>query len=428
MSKAFVLGTGAAFGNHYTTEEMKAAFRKQRLAAGDVKCDFDFADRVLDACGFDMHSVALPLTDVFRPMSRSEYLDHRMTALIDLAQKAAENALAMWGGKRSDITHLCWGTMTGAMHSPTIDIRLVERLGLSQDVERTSVEGMGCLTGYRLLNIGRQIAKADPEARVLVLEGDLRSAIGNSMPKHAQKGDIVSASLFRDAASAAIVSGSQLLENEHPCYELICGKSRIVPGTGHLVDYRELDGGAIRLHLEKDLPDAVGRAEPAFVDSLMHEAKRRGVTPPDVSEMDIACHTGGPRVLHEVAKAVDADDSQLEASWKVMKAHGNLSGASNLSVLDYQNRFVETDRQWVLCLAMGPGVCIEGLLLFRLSEPESDNAVRMDRQASERVGQKPSESMGQQVSRKYSEKQAAIWDACIEEDEAEVRDYTFGGC
>ncbi|CAE8584085.1 unnamed protein product [Polarella glacialis] len=52
-----------------------------------------------------------------------------------------------------------------------------------------------------------------------------------------------------------------------------------------------------------------------------------------------------------------------------MKAHGNLSGASNLSVLDYQNRVVENGRQWVLCLAMGPRVCIEGLLLQRVSSP-----------------------------------------------------------
>ncbi|CAE8738202.1 unnamed protein product [Polarella glacialis] len=325
MSKAFILGTGAAFGNHYTTEEMKAAFRRQRLAAGDTECDLDFADRVLDACGFDMHSVALPLEDVFRCMSRSEYLEHRMTALIDLAQKAAENALA-----------IC----------------------LSCDVERTSIEGMGCLTGYRLLNIGRQIAKGNPNARVLVVEGDLRSAIGNSLLDHAGP-----------TASAAVVSGEKIAEGERACYELICGKSRIVEGTENLVDYRELDCGEIRLYLHKELPNAVGHAEPAFIKALIAEARDSKADPPEVTEMDIACHTGVPRVLHEVAKAADAADEQLAASWAVMKAHGNLSGASNLSVLDYQNRVVENGRQWVLCLGMGPGVCIEGLLLQRVSSP-----------------------------------------------------------
>ncbi|CAE8585687.1 unnamed protein product [Polarella glacialis] len=374
-----------------------------------------------------MHSVALPLEDVFRRMSRSEYLEHRMTALIDLAQKAAENALAMWGGRRSDITHLCWGTMTGAMHSPTIDILLTKRLGLSCDVERTSIEGMGCLTGYRLLNIGRQIAKGNPNARVLVVEGDLRSAIGNSLPVHAGRADIVAASLFRDAASAAVVSGEKLAEGERACYELICGKSRIVEGTEHLVDYRELDCGEIRLYLHKELPNAVGIAEPAFIKALIAEARASKADPPEVTEMDIACHTGGPRVLHEVAKAADATDEQLAASWAVMKAHGNLSGASNLSVLDYQNRVVENGRQWVLCLAMGPGVCIEGLLLQRVSSPPRITESRASDTCPEE------EAIEQRVSRTLrrsnSESAARTFEAVladVEEEEEEEQEEADG--
>ncbi|CAE8661074.1 unnamed protein product [Polarella glacialis] len=438
MNKTFILGTGAAFGNHYTTEEMKAAFRRQRLAAGDTECDLDFADRVLDACGFDMHSVALPLEDVFRRMSRSEYLEHRMTALIDLAQEAAENALAMWGGRRSEITHLCWGTMTGAMHSPTIDILLTKRLGLSCDVERTSVEGMGCLTGYRLLNIGRQIAKGNPNARVLVVEGDLRSAIGNSLPDHAGRADIVAASLFRDAASAAVVSGEKLAEGERACYELICGKSRIVEGTEHLVDYRELDCGEVRLYLHKELPNAVGHAEPAFIKALIAEARASKADPPEVTEMDIACHTGGPRVLHEVAKAADATDEQLAASWAVMKAHGNLSGASNLSVLDYQNRVVENGRQWVLCLAMGPGVCIEGLLLQRVSPPPriTESLLRLVARFVSRASDTcpEEEAIEQRVLRRQrrskSESAASIFEAVladVEEEEEEEQEQEADG-
>ena len=42
----------------------KAAFRKQREAAGDV----EFADRLFDACGFDSHSVAAAPEDLFRRM------------------------------------------------------------------------------------------------------------------------------------------------------------------------------------------------------------------------------------------------------------------------------------------------------------------------------------------------------------------------
>ena len=36
--------------------------------------------------------------------------------------------------------------------------------GLSPDVQRTSIEGMGCLTGFRLLNMAQQVAQGTPEA------------------------------------------------------------------------------------------------------------------------------------------------------------------------------------------------------------------------------------------------------------------------
>ena len=44
--------------------------------------------------------------------------------------------------------------------------------------------------------------------------------------------------------------------------------------------------------------------------------------------------------------------------------HGNLSGASNLAVLDHHNQMAKTaTSEWALCLSMGPGVCLEGLIL-----------------------------------------------------------------
>jgi len=362
---AYVVGTGAAYGNHYTTEQMKKFFREARAADGDTEFPGEFSDKVLDACGFQFHSVCLPPDKVFRRMPRSEYLEHRMTALMDMAIRAAEQALKLWGGDRSSITHFYWGTMTGGMMSPTLDIHITKRLGLSYDVARTSIEGMGCLTGYRCLNLARETALGNPNARILVLEGDLRSAIGNSLPPKASRVDIVSACLFRDAASAAVVAGSALGGSEKKYYQMVEGMSRIVPDSGHYVDYRELDDGSLRLHLDKGLPIAVGKAEPDFAKTIIERGRSKGFEVPALQEMDIACHTGGPRVLKEVAEASGVDDEALASSYAVMTQHGNLSGASNMAVLDHHNRSTEIVDKWVLCLSMGPGVCIEGILCYR---------------------------------------------------------------
>ena len=142
-NNALILSTGSAYGNHYTTEEVLDALVKQQKLQGNEDFDVDFASRVLKGCGFKYHSITLPPEDLFRRFTRTEYLQHRQTNLVGLAERAGTEALDRWGGSRDQITHLFWGTMTGAMHSPTIDIELVKRLGLNMDVERTSLEGMG---------------------------------------------------------------------------------------------------------------------------------------------------------------------------------------------------------------------------------------------------------------------------------------------
>ena len=181
--------------------------------------------------------------------------------------------------------------------------------------------------------------------------------------------------MFRDAASACVV-GSTPRQGETIAYEVLAGKSRIIPHTEHLVDYVEKDGGSIRLHLDRKLPDAIEQVEQDFVTSLLEEAQRAkkndNVVVPPLASFDIACHTGGPKILQKVGLGLGLDDKDhLRASWTVMKAHGNLSGASNMAVLDEQNKMVG-GREWVVCLSMGPGIAIEGLVLRRVSRISGD--------------------------------------------------------
>ncbi|CAE8697095.1 unnamed protein product [Polarella glacialis] len=119
-----------------------------------------------------------------------------------------------------------------------------------------------------------------------------------------------------------------------------------------------------------------------------------------------------------------------------MKAHGNLSGASNLSVLDYQNRVVENGRQWVLCLAMGPGVCIEGLLLQRVSSPPriTESLLRLVARFVSRASDTEEEAIEQRVlrtlRRSNSESAANIFEAVLadveEEEEEEEQEEADG--
>ena len=81
--EAFVVGTGSAFGHHFSTKVLKECFRKQRIAAGDTVCDLGFADRVFDKCASSHHSICFEEKDIFRRMTRPEYLLHRATGIIE---------------------------------------------------------------------------------------------------------------------------------------------------------------------------------------------------------------------------------------------------------------------------------------------------------------------------------------------------------
>lgn len=339
-----------------------------------MQYDREFADKVFSKCGFDGNSICAEKENLFRRLSREEYLTHRRKVLMQMAMSAAEKALAASGINRCDITHLYWGTMTGGMESPGIDVELAKEMGLNNDVRRVQLENSGCLTGFRLLNLGTEAMQANPDGCALVVCADARSLLQNSLPFNVTRSDIVSAALFRDAGSAVVLGGSRYRETQGgnsgktTLYQVMAGKSRIIPNTEGAVDYRELDSGGIRLHLSRDLPTVVGEAMPDFVSSLLDKAREtEGAEIPPISSFDVVCHTGGPRILKGIASSLGAEDEQLASSWEVMKAHGNLSGASNMAVLDNLTRRTQgSQRPWALCLSMGPGMCIEGVVIKKM--------------------------------------------------------------
>ena len=98
--------------------------------------------------------------------------------------------------------------------------------------------------------------------------------------------------------------------------------------------------------------------------------EQENVIPMSVHDMDVLCHTGGPRVLKEVEASLGVSRQNMLSSWEVMNNNGNLSGASNLCVLNHHNQLRAKNQGdtlstsgWAVALSMGPGVCLEGVLL-----------------------------------------------------------------
>jgi predicted naringenin-chalcone synthase len=285
-----------------------------------------------------------------------------------MACRAAQSAIASWGGPVSDITHIIFGTMSAVIDAPTIDNRLINSLDLPRDIRRLSVQQMGCLTGFRCLTTAAELAASNPAARILVVVADVRSGLQNQLPHWEEssaptRACIISCALFRDAASAVIV-GTRARPYEQPRAKVLSTGSAFLPGT---LDYVEVKDGAcdsISWHNSKELPDAVSAAAPELVARLF-----KHVSNANLHQTAVAMHPGGPKILKLTAAALGLQDPDFAVSWQFLQEHGNTSGSSNLALLHRELLRAGTEQlpctRNILCMGIGPGMALEGLLLQR---------------------------------------------------------------
>lgn len=373
---ARIVALASAFPpNEYSQSQFKAAFlRNHPHINAEEK---DFVDRVWTGTMIDTCRSYLKEEDLFKKMTREHYVKYVKEGLRDMAVRATRDAIAQWGGDAKTITHIVFGTMTGTIHAPTMDSEIAIAVGLQTNIKRLNVEGMGCLTGYRCLGLASDIARADASNIVLVVVCDLRNALGNQLSTHVagtklDKSNVIVSSLFRDSGAACIVSSAALgtvpaTTDHKPLYEIVEHRSMLVPGSFDLVKYHEKDDAVIYLYIAKELPDKIAEVLPTQVEALL---RPYGL---NIDDCTYSVHTGGPKVLKNVQSCLKVSSDRLTSSWYCMKKFGNLSGSSNLVVLDHQRKMAGDTRskEFVVCMSFGPGVGMELILLRAVAAPHT---------------------------------------------------------
>lgn len=365
--------------NVYRQKQMKEMFIKNYCGGPEnvSSKDFDFIQRVFSASLIDTCQVNLPENRLYARMLREEYTDYVKSTMLAMACEAAKNAMSNAAGlEPHQITHLVFGTMTATIAAPSMDVCIAQRLGLNESVKRLNVEAMGCLTGFRLVGLCRDIALQSEDNVVLLIVSDIRSALGNQLTplvpmQPIDKSNVIIAALFRDACGAAIFSQKKTSSIEH-C-SVLDHRTSMIPNTFELGRLREYSDSSIHLYLDKQLPYAVFDYLPKMVHHLLSEHQI------DISLCQFAVHTGGPKIIRGVQDCLGLKDEQVCASWYVMRKYGNLSGSSNLVVLEHFHRWRQSlikpsyegvmfpddfmKYQFVVGLSFGPGIGVECVLL-----------------------------------------------------------------
>ncbi|MCY2955585.1 MAG: type III polyketide synthase [Planctomycetota bacterium] len=271
---------------------------------------------------------------------------------LDLGERSCRAALLQAGVRAEEVDTIIFSTVTG-LASPSVDARLVTRLGLRPDVKRVPLFGLGCVAGAAAVARAADFLRGNPTGVALVLTVELCSL--TLQPTDRSVANLISVGLFGDGAAAAVVVG-----NKHAATgpSIIATRSVFYPDTEQVMGW-DIGAHGFRIVLSAEVPTVARERVPIDVDAFLATQQ---LTRRDIKRW--IAHPGGPKVLAALQDGLGLQRDDLRCSWESLSRAGNLSSASVLMILEATlrtNPGARGDRG--VMLAMGPGFCSEYLLL-----------------------------------------------------------------
>jgi alkylresorcinol/alkylpyrone synthase len=311
-------------------------------------------DRLYTSAGVETRHTVLPLTDYGKleglGPTNDLYTEHATT----LGEQAVRRALRAADVAAHEVDLLMVTSVTGVA-VPSLDARLVPRLGLRPDIKRMPVFGLGCVAGAAGLARVHDYLLAWPQHTAVLLAVELCSL---SMPlTNATSADLVVSGLFGDGAMATVARGEHTAgATAGP--QVIASHSELCPDSGDVLGWH-LGAEGFRIVLTTALAEVIARHLGPCVRAFLAQ---HGLTPDNVYSW--ICHPGGLNVIGAIQRALALPDGALETTRASLAQVGNLSSASVLHVL---HKTIDDDRPppgaFGLLIGLGPGVSIELVLL-----------------------------------------------------------------
>jgi alkylresorcinol/alkylpyrone synthase len=307
----------------------------------------------------EQRHLALPLERYAELHTFTDFNAAWIEQALVLGERAVRAALVRAGLAPSDVDAIYFATVTG-LASPSIDARLVNRVGLRSDIKRNPLFGLGCVAGAAAVSRAVDYVRAFPEQVVVVLTVELCSlTLQREDPSVA---NVISSGLFGDGACAAVVVGverARRLDARGPLGPRVrATRSVFYPDTEDVMGW-EIGRHGFRILLSAAVPNVARECVRPDLERFLAEHRLR------LSDVrSWVCHPGGPKVLQALEEGLALPPEALALSWQSLRRAGNLSSASVLLILE---QTIEQARPQPgaagVMLAMGPGFCSEYLLL-----------------------------------------------------------------
>jgi alkylresorcinol/alkylpyrone synthase len=270
----------------------------------------------------------------------------------ELGVRGFKSALARAALTPGDIDALFVVSVTG-IASPSLDARLINRLGLRLDLKRTPIFGLGCAAGAGGLSRAADYVLAYPRQVAVLLAVEICSL--TMRRDDLSIANLIATGIFADGAAVAVVGGEQVHAHGP---KILDHRSVFYQETEDIMGW-DISEHGFGVVLSPQLPALIRDHLAGDLDSFL---ARNGLERHEIGSWVI--HPGGPKVLEAVEVALDLHEQELRLSWESLERIGNLSSASVLCVLEdtIMRRRPPAGTMGVIA-AMGPGFCSEFLLV-----------------------------------------------------------------
>src|SRR4029077_19878886 len=266
-----IVSATSAFPKHYYSQEMLFAalqeFWGDRLAKPEV------LRRLHKNVGVDGRFLALPIDAYSLLKGWGEANDHWIRCALELGYCSVSRALTSAGLDVRDVGALFFTSVTG-IASPSIDARLINRMGFSPHVKRVPIFGLGCVAGAAGISRAADYVRAYPDQVAVLLSVELCSltlqAEDLSIP------NLIASGLFGDGAAAAVVTGD---DRPGTGPEIVATRSVFYPDSERVMGW-DISETGFRIVLSSGVPEVVRDFLRRDVDAFLAD---QGLTRADIS-------------------------------------------------------------------------------------------------------------------------------------------------
>ncbi|MDB5138034.1 MAG: hypothetical protein JWP37_4637 [Mucilaginibacter sp.] len=276
-----------------------------------------------------------------------EYLKMALTWSV----KAVEDCIAKAKIEKEEITDILFVSTTG-LATPSIDALIINEMRLNPHINRMPIFGLGCGGGVSGMAKANALAKANPDAVVLLVAVELCSL--TLLRNDYSKSNFIGSSLFSDGIAACIIKGDNHADENGVKYQ--ASSSKLYYDSLEVMGWDFKDTG-FKVLFSKDIPTFINEHVKEDIDKFL---AGQGIELNDIK--NFIFHPGGKKVLDAYTDALGVEGDFLQKTRSVMNNYGNMSSVTVLYVLEcFMNEGFEDG--YGLMMAMGPGFSSEMVLL-----------------------------------------------------------------